>query len=99
MSPEFEGRGGDEANAQLSATVRNVLMKNTSLDWKSLCITTGQTCWILYVDALVLDSSGNLFDALTIATKAALYNTKYGVKCVINVKGYQKLRLQVQELK
>ena len=31
---------------------------------------------MIYVDALVLDSSGNLFDCLSIATKAALHNTR-----------------------
>lgn len=33
-------------------------------------------CWKLYVDILILECGGNLFDAVSIAVKAALYNTK-----------------------
>jgi len=39
-------------------------------------LVSGQHCWVLYVDALILDSSGNLFDALSIAVRAALFNTQ-----------------------
>ena len=55
-----------------------ILTSPGAIDWKGLCITRGTQCWILYVDALVLDSTGNIFDAVTIATKAALYDTQYG---------------------
>jgi len=53
-------------------------MGNTSnsLDLKSLSIIPGKQCWILYVDIMVLDSGGNLFDAISIATRAALHNTR-----------------------
>ncbi|KAL0479512.1 exosome complex protein RRP42 [Acrasis kona] len=75
-SPEFEGRGAEEMNAILSAMLRNMLQNARTVDWASLCISPGKQCWIVYVDCLVLDSAGNLFDALSIATKSALFNTK-----------------------
>jgi exosome complex component RRP42 len=75
-SPEFEGRGAEELNATLAATLSNLIRNSFAIDWKSLCISPGKQCWIVYVDCLVLDSSGNIFDALSIAVKAALHNTK-----------------------
>lgn len=41
-----------------------------------MCIAPGRQCWIIFVDCLVLDSQGNLYDALSIAIKAALQTTK-----------------------
>ena len=75
-SYEFEGRGAEDINAQLISTLRNQLKNSFAMDWTKLCIVRGKQCWILYVDCIVLDSAGNLFDALAIATRAALYNTK-----------------------
>ncbi|KAJ3018903.1 Exosome complex component RRP42 [Thoreauomyces humboldtii] len=46
------------------------------VDLKSLCIIPGSTCWILNVDALVLDYGGNLLDAIFLATRGALHNTR-----------------------
>lgn len=34
-------------------------------------------CWIINIDALVLNNDGNLSDCLSIATRAALFNTLY----------------------
>lgn len=39
------------------------------------------------IDALVLDSGGNLFDSLSLATLAALYNTKIPSIKVDNLQG------------
>ena len=37
---------------------------------------SGRHCWTLYVDILILECGGNLFDAVSIAVKAALSNTR-----------------------
>jgi len=74
-SPEFEGKGGDALNLELARVLERILNNNSSIDLKKLCILPGKLCWILYADAMVLDSGGNLFDAISIATRAALYNT------------------------
>lgn len=46
------------------------------LDLKSLCLVPGKTCWLVYVDALVLNDGGNVLDALSIAARAALALTR-----------------------
>lgn len=52
-TPEFEGRGGDELGTELSNTLYKVFNNKHSVDLKSLCISAGEHCWVLYVDVLV----------------------------------------------
>ena len=47
-----------------------------ALDMTALGIQRHKTCWVLQVDALVLNAEGSLLDALSIAIKAALADTK-----------------------
>lgn len=75
-TPEFEGRGGEELGTALSKTLYKVFNNKHSLDLRSLCISPGEHCWVLYVDVLLLQCDGNLYDAISIAIKAALFNTK-----------------------
>ncbi|XP_043920604.1 exosome complex component RRP42 [Protopterus annectens] len=75
-TPEFEGRGGEDLGTEISNTLYRVFDNMTSIDLKSLCISPREHCWILYVDVLVLECGGNLFDAISIAVKAALFNTR-----------------------
>lgn len=73
-APEFEGRGGQELNRELACVVEKMISCN--MDLKSLVIIEGEQCWRLNIDAVVLESGGNLFDAITFAARAALYNTR-----------------------
>ncbi|KAF6735337.1 Oxysterol-binding protein-related protein 10 [Oryzias melastigma] len=52
-TPEFEGRGGEELGIELSNTLYRVFNNRSSVDLKSLCISAGEHCWVLYVDVLV----------------------------------------------
>eukprot|EP01116_Phalansterium_solitarium_P009255 TRINITY_DN23328_c0_g1_i1.p3 TRINITY_DN23328_c0_g1~~TRINITY_DN23328_c0_g1_i1.p3 ORF type:complete len:283 (+),score=87.97 TRINITY_DN23328_c0_g1_i1:1429-2277(+) len=54
---------------------RLLLGGRSALDLRSLSIIAGKLCWRLYVDVIVIDFDGNLFDAIVIAARAALYNT------------------------
>lgn len=79
-APMFEGRGGDELSAELSAALQRCLLGGKSgagggIDLSSLSIVEGKVCWDLYIDGLVISSDGNLLDALGAAIKAALSNT------------------------
>jgi len=83
-SPEFEGRGAEELNTELARVLERLLQTESAIDLTKLCIIPGKVCWILYVDAMVLDSGGNLFDAISVATRAALFNTTIPVVEVAN---------------
>ncbi|KAF9969676.1 Exosome complex component RRP42 [Actinomortierella ambigua] len=46
------------------------------IDLSKLCIIPGRQCWILYIDAMVLDYGGNVIDALLMGTRAAIFDTR-----------------------
>lgn len=79
-NPQFQGRGGDELGAEYAKGLERSMQagltgRGGGLDLTALCVTSGKICWLLYVDALVLNMDGNILDALSIATRAALTDT------------------------
>lgn len=82
-TPEFEGRGGDDLGTEIANTLYRIFNNKSSVDLQSLCISPREHCWILYVDVLLLECGGNLFDAISIAVKAALFNTRIPRVCVL----------------
>ncbi|CAI9719929.1 Hypothetical predicted protein [Octopus vulgaris] len=75
-TPEFEGRGGEVLATEISTMLSQAYGNLNALDLKSLCVIPNSQCWILYVDILLLECGGNLFDAVSVAVKAALFNTR-----------------------
>ncbi|CAH2283205.1 exosome complex component RRP42 [Pelobates cultripes] len=75
-TPEFEGRGGEELGTEIAHVLYKIFDNKSSLDRKSLCIQPREHCWVLYVDVLLLECGGNLFDTISIAVKAALFNAR-----------------------
>ncbi|NXU56615.1 EXOS7 protein, partial [Turnix velox] len=73
---EFEGRGAEELGSDIANTLCRVYSSEGCVDLKALCINPRDHCWILYVDVLVLENGGNLFDTISIAVKAAFFNTR-----------------------
>jgi len=61
----------------LAIQIGRVLTRSykNALDWKALCVIPGRLVWAIYVEALFLDFEGNAYDAVSIATWAALQNT------------------------
>ncbi|XP_072106494.1 exosome complex component RRP42 [Mobula birostris] len=93
-TPKFEGRGGEDLGTDIANTLYRVFDNGSSLDLKTLCITPRQHCWILYVDVLLLECGGNLFDAISIAVKAALHNTRIPkVRVLENDEGSKEIEL------
>ncbi|CAH1965470.1 unnamed protein product [Acanthoscelides obtectus] len=82
-TPNFEGRGGEVLAAEISNCLSSAYCSSLSFDLTKLCILQGKKCWKLYVDILILECGGNLFDAISIAVKVALRNTQVPrVKCI-----------------
>ncbi|XP_071444207.1 exosome complex exonuclease RRP42 [Hetaerina americana] len=75
-TPAFEGRGGEELAYEISSSLSKAYGNQSAFDLRPLCILPGQQCWKLYVDILILECGGNLFDGVSLAVKAALFNTK-----------------------
>jgi exosome complex component RRP42 len=47
------------------------------VDLSALSIVSGKTCWVVYVDALLLNIGGNLHDAVSIAAKVRAGTGKF----------------------
>lgn len=73
---DFEGRGGEELALEISNCLRITYSSPHAFDLKSLCILPKHQCWKLYVDILILQCSGNLYDTISLAVKCALYNLR-----------------------
>lgn len=76
-SPEFERRGGEELGSYLAQLMSRAYQHDDCVDLSSLCVSTGQRCWILYIDGLVCDYC---MCALLICTCSSNY-TNYNVPC------------------
>lgn len=92
-SPAFEGRGGEELGSMLANTLQRSYNHKSAVDLRSLCIWPGKQCWVLYIDALVLECGGNLFDSLSLAVKAALFNTRIPNVTVSTLDGDMELEI------
>ncbi|XP_063609050.1 exosome complex exonuclease RRP42-like [Penaeus indicus] len=75
-TPEFEGRGGDDLATSLSAMMERVYSSPHTLDRSKLCVVKGKHVRGLYIDIEILECGGNLFDAISLGVKAALWATK-----------------------
>ncbi|GAB6033583.1 hypothetical protein CHUAL_013586 [Chamberlinius hualienensis] len=93
-TPEFEGRGGENLALEVCSTLKRAYQNCDCLDLKSLCIIPKEQCWTVYVDILVLECGGNLFDAVSLAVKAALYSTRISnVSVTVDENGQTELEL------
>lgn len=75
-TPDFEGRGGENLATEISQALARAYHSAHVFDRRQLGVLAGQQCWVLYVDILILECGGNLFDAVSMAVKAALSSTR-----------------------
>ena len=73
-SQEFEGKGAEEFNQELSEFINQFI--GNAIIKQHLIILEGEHCWIMYIDVLILDYGGNIVDAILLAVRSALFNTK-----------------------
>ncbi|CAI5465060.1 unnamed protein product [Closterium sp. Yama58-4] len=79
-TPAFRGRGGEELSQELTRVLERSFLggadgSGAAVELGQLMLVERKSCWVLYLDALVLNMDGNLVDALSIAFKAALSNS------------------------
>ena len=56
--------------------ILNQCLSHPSLHPKNLCIIPQRKSWLLNLDLIVLSDSGNVYDALFLAARSALWDTK-----------------------
>ncbi len=97
-SPDFVGRGGADLNAELAQLLDRLYTSSAMRRLRrGLCLIEGVKCWILRVDALVLDSGGNLLDALSVAVRAALTSCVLPRIIVIPGEADEEAEIEVDE--
>ncbi|KAK0405698.1 hypothetical protein QR680_018146 [Steinernema hermaphroditum] len=75
-SIHFEGKRGEDFGSELALVLHTAYNNENVLpDLKKLIITKNHY-WIVYVDMVILRYEGNVMDAVSLAAKAALYNTE-----------------------
>lgn len=75
-SPSFEPGPPDENAIELARVIDRSLREIRAIDLEKLAIIPGKKVFIAWIDIYVLDHDGNLIDASSIATLAALLTTK-----------------------
>jgi len=75
-SPSFEPGPPNENAIELARVVDRGIRESKAIDLKSLCINVGRKVFVVFVDVYVLDHDGNLIDASSIASLAALLSAK-----------------------
>ncbi|KZT66902.1 ribosomal protein S5 domain 2-like protein [Daedalea quercina L-15889] len=73
--PHMSSIALDELQYDLT-TILNQTLSHPSLHPKNLSILPGKKSWLLSLDLVVLADAGNVFDALFMAARAALWDTK-----------------------
>jgi len=93
-SPDFES-GPPRPNAvEFARVVDRGIRESKTVDFGKLCITPKEAVWLVMVDLHALNYDGNFFDAASLASTAALWNTrmpKYEDGQIIREKTKQKL--------
>ena len=74
-NPEFEsGPPGIQA-IEIARIVDRGIRESKTIDFKKLCIKKGEKVWLVLIDIITLNDTGNLFDASALAAYAALQST------------------------
>ena len=75
-SPDFEAGPPREDAIELARVVDRGIRESELIEVDKLCIEPGEKVWIIFIDIHILDFDGNLFDAASLASLAALLTTK-----------------------
>lgn len=102
--PEYEPGPPSEDAIELSRVVDRAVRESKVIDMKKLCIKKGEKVWTVFIDAIILNNDGNLFDACEMGAMAALKSTvfpeydKKTEKVNIYVKSKNKLPLEEKKI-
>jgi len=75
-SPDFEAGPPREDAIELARVVDRGIRESELIEVDKLCIEPGEKVWIVFIDIHILDYDGNLFDAASLASLAALMTAK-----------------------
>jgi exosome complex component RRP42 len=79
-SPDFEAGPPREDSIELARVVDRGIRESKLINVEKLCIEPGEKVWIVFIDIHIIDYDGNLFDAASLASLAALMTAKVPAK-------------------
>ncbi|UCF49368.1 MAG: exosome complex protein Rrp42 [Thermoplasmatales archaeon] len=79
-SPDFEAGPPREDAIELARVVDRGIRESQLIEVEKLCIEPEEKVWMVFIDIHILDYDGNLFDAASLASLAALMTTKVPAK-------------------
>jgi exosome complex component RRP42 len=79
-SPDFEAGPPREDAIELARVVDRGIRESQLIEVDKLCIEPEEKVWLVFIDIHILDYDGNLFDAASLASLAALMTTKVPAK-------------------
>jgi len=74
-SPDFEAGPPRENAIELARVVDRGIRESEVIELDKLCIEPKEKVWIVFIDIHIIDYDGNLFDAASLASMAALLTT------------------------
>ncbi|KAK4523516.1 hypothetical protein GAYE_PCTG69G1412 [Galdieria yellowstonensis] len=72
---DFLGREAENWSSELQSALESAYQAANVFDEDRLKLVPGKFCWVFNVDILVLDTGGNMLDAISMATRAAFSTT------------------------
>lgn len=75
-NPEFEAGPPSMEAIELARVTDRGIREAKAIDSKKLCITEGKQVWSVLIDICTINDCGNLFDACSIATLAAIKDAR-----------------------
>lgn len=78
-SPTFEMGPPGIVAIELARVVDRGIRESDAMDMTKLCVEPGKKAWTVIVDLCTINDNGNLMDAASIATVAALEDAKFPV--------------------
>lgn len=76
-NPEFEMGPPSIQAVELARVIDRGIRESHYIDFHKLCITSGESMWMLSIDIVTVNDAGNLFDAAGLAAIAALQNARF----------------------
>ncbi|UCH72075.1 MAG: exosome complex protein Rrp42 [Thermoplasmatales archaeon] len=74
-SPDFEAGPPRQDAIEIARVVDRGIRESGVIELDKLCIDPGEKVWIVFIDIHIIDYDGNLFDAASLASLAALMTT------------------------
>jgi len=79
-SPDFESGPPREDAIELARVVDRGIRESDIIEVEKLCIVPAEKIWMVFIDIHIIDYDGNLFDAASLASLAALMTAKVPIQ-------------------